>query len=178
MIVNTSRWMDTKSQFKDNMGIFSSLIFALTLRVDGQMNPWTNLFMKFKINMEQGCQKSIPFNCPSTIEHSLGELGFVQPTSLNMEASRPTSRKRGCAFRRNMVTHSHPRYTPYFACALTTRRFGQMPVKETLMPWKERNGWKKTGRGGSPIKIGSTSELSKMIREKYSEYDNCNHQDD
>ena len=64
------------------------------------------------------------------------------------------------------MTLSPLRYTPYFACVLTTRRFGQTPVKETLMQWKERSGWKKIGRGGSPTKIGSTNEVIEMLGNK------------
>ena len=158
MIVNTSMWMDTKSQSKDNMGIFSSLTFALTLRC-GLLNLWTNLFMRFQTNMAQGFRNQFRSIVQVPSVTAWVNFGCALHMFPNMGASRPTSQNHGCAFRRNMVTHSRPRYTPYFACVLMTPRFGQTPVKETLMHWKERNGWKKTGREGSPTKIGSTSEL-------------------
>ena len=41
-----------------------------------------------------------------------------------------------------------------------------MPVKETLMRWKEHNGWKKIGLGGSQIKIGSTNEAIEMLSDE------------
>ena len=110
----------------------SSLIFALTLRC-GLLNLWTNLFMRFQTNMAQGFRNQFRSIVPVPSVTAWVNFGYAQHMFPNMEASRPISPKRGCAFRRNMVTHSRPRYTPYFACVLTTPKFGLTPVKETLM---------------------------------------------
>ena len=65
-----------------------SWVFALTLRC-GQMNPWTNLFMKFKINMEQGFRNQFRSTAPVPSVTAWVNFGCALHMSPNMEANRP-----------------------------------------------------------------------------------------
>ena len=147
------------------MEIFSSLISPSTLRW------WTDEMDEFvhEIQDKYGTryvQKSIPFNFPSTIGHSLGEL-WICPAHVPKYGGQQTyfTESWMCISKEHGDTFPSALHSLLCLCIDDTKIWADACQRDVdaveRAQWMEEN-WP----GGSQTKIGSISELIEMIRDE------------